>query len=131
MRRGVKHSAGFIVSGALAFTTDAAILALLVHAFGFDPFSARLIAIAAAMIVAFFAHRRFTFAVAGPATWAQFANFLGVAATASIVNYGLYAVTLVVRPGTPPLAALVAATVVSMGVSYFGMRLGVFRKPDV
>lgn len=130
MRNKIRHGAGFIASGGLAFVTDASILMLLMRGAGLDPFTARLIAIACAMIVAFFAHRRLTFAVKEPATWGQFSKFIGVATTASVVNYAIYAGILVIRPGSEPLVALVVATALSMFVSYIGLRFGVFRKPD-
>jgi putative flippase GtrA len=130
MRRRLRHGAGFLVSGGLAFLTDASILAALTRGAGLDPFTARIIAIGCAMIVAFFAHRRLTFAVQEPATWRQFSKFVGVAITASLVNYAIYAGILIARPGTEPLAALVIATAISMFVSYAGMRFGVFRKPE-
>jgi putative flippase GtrA len=130
MKSKIRHGAGFVASGGLAFITDASILTLLTRGAGFDPFTARIIAIACAMVVAFFAHRRLTFAVQEPATWSEFSKFLGVAVTASLVNYAIYAGILVLRPGIEPLVALVAATTVAMFVSYVGMRFGVFRKPD-
>jgi putative flippase GtrA len=129
MNTGLRHGAGFITSGALAFTTDAAMLALLTRVFGFDPFLARLLAIAVAMVVGFFAHRRLTFAVTEPPTFPQFSKFLGVAATASVINYAIYAAVLVLRPATDPLIALLIATAAAMLVSYGGLRFGVFRKP--
>ncbi len=130
MNNGVKHGAGFVASGALAFATDAAILTVLTRGVGLDPFTSRLIAILCAMVVGFFAHRRLTFAVKEAATLAQFGKFIGVAATASVINYAVYAGVLLLRPATDPLIALVAATVVAMGVSYAGLRFGVFRKPS-
>lgn len=125
---GARHGAGFIASGAIAFTTDAVILAGLTRVAGLDPFTSRLIAIACAMIAGFFAHRRLTFAVQTPATLTEFSKFLGVAATASTVNYAIYAGILLVRPNTEPVLALLAATAVAMGVTYVGLRFGVFRK---
>jgi putative flippase GtrA len=130
MSTGLRHGAGFVVSGGLAFVTDAGILALLTRGAGLDPFSARLIAIACAMVVGFFAHRTLTFAVKEPATLAQFSKFLGVATTASAVNFSIYAGILFLRSATDPLVALVAATAVAMCVSYVGLRFGVFRKPQ-
>lgn len=130
MRSRFQHGAGFVASGGLAFVTDASILALLTRGAGIDPFTARLIAIACAMIVGFFAHRRLTFAVTDPPTWAQFSKFIGVATTASVVNYAIYAAILLFRPGSEPLMALVVATALSMFVSYVGLRFGVFHKPD-
>lgn len=126
----VKHGAGFIASGLLATATDAAILVLLTRGAGLDPFSARLIAIACAMVAGFFAHRRLTFAVRDPATLKQFAAFAGVAATAAAINYAMYAAILLVRPQTEPLLAMLAPTLVAMAISYTGLRFGVFRKPN-
>jgi putative flippase GtrA len=131
MSAGFRHGAGFVVSGGLAFVTDAGILTLLTRGAGLDPYSARLIAIACAMVVGFFAHRTLTFAVKEPPTVAQFGKFLGVATTASAVNFAIYAGILFLRPVTDPLTALVAATAVAMCVSYVGLRFGVFRKPEI
>ncbi|MEQ1652881.1 MAG: GtrA family protein [Hyphomicrobium sp.] len=127
---GVKHGAGFILSGVLATLTDALVLTALTRGAGLDPYSARVIAIACAMVIGFFAHRRLTFAVTEPATLAQFTKFLSVAATASLVNYAIYAGMLLLRPGTDPLVSLLVATVVATGISYAGLRFGVFRAPD-
>ena len=129
MKTGLRAGAGFITSGALAFTTDAAVLALLTRVFELDPYLARLLAIAVAMVVGFFAHRRLTFAVTEPPTLAQFSKFLGVAATASVINFAIYAALLLLRLAIDPLIALLIATAVAMSVSYGGLRFGVFRKP--
>lgn len=127
-RSALTHGAGFVLSGGLAFAVDAGTLWLLTRFAGLDPYSARLAAIATAMVTAFFAHRRLTFAMTTPPTLAELARFLAVAWSASAVNYGLYALLLLARPATAPLLALVAATVVSMAVSYVGMRYGVFKR---
>ena len=129
MRNRIRHGAAFLASGGTAFLTDAGILAALTRGAGMDPFTARLIAIACAMVVAFYAHRTMTFAVKTSPTWHEFAKFIGVATTASVINYAIYAGILLIRPGTDPLVALVAATAISMCFSYAGMRFGVFRKP--
>jgi putative flippase GtrA len=125
----MKHGAGFIASGLLATATDAATLVLLTRAAGLDPFSARIIAIACAMVAGFFAHRRLTFAVREPATAKQFTAFVGVAATAATINYAMYAGILLLWPQTEPLLAMLAPTLIAMAVSYTGLRFGVFRKP--
>lgn len=120
------HGPGFVAAGLIALGVDAAVLTSLT-ALGAGPFAARVISILTAMIAAFFAHRRLTFAVTTPPTWTEFARFLAVAWTASAVNYAIYALVLIAWPAMPPVAALIAATGMSMGVSYVGMRLGVFR----
>lgn len=129
MTEGIRHGAGFLVSGTLAFVTDGAVLWVLTRFLRVDPFSARLLAIALAMVVGFFAHRRLTFRVREAPTLAQFGRFVGVAATSSVINYAIYAGILIARPRLEPLIALVIASAVAMAASYLGLRFGVFRKP--
>ncbi|MBL8565115.1 MAG: GtrA family protein [Hyphomicrobiaceae bacterium] len=121
------HGAGFVTSGLIAFAVDAGVLFLLTHYAGLDPFSARVFAILTAMVAAWLLHRRLTFAVKTSPSIAEFVRFAVVAAGAALVNYAVYAAILLLWARMPPLAALVAATAVSMCVSYVGMRLGVFR----
>lgn len=130
-RGPARQGLGFLASGLLATATDAAMLMLLTRGGGLDPFSARAIAIAVAMVMAFFAHRRLSFAVATPVTWREFAKFVSVASTAAGVNYAVYSAFLVLRPTTEPVMALIGATAVAMGVTYIGLRFGVFRAPTV
>lgn len=126
---GVKHGAGFLASGILATGTDAGVLLALTRGFGLDPFSARLVAIACAIVVGYFAHRRLTFASQEPANVSQFAKFVSVAASASGTNYLLYAAILLAWPATEPLMAMIAPTLAGMAISYLGLRSAVFRKP--
>ena len=81
-------------------------------------------------MVAWLLHRQLTFAVSVPPSFREFARFASVAMTANLINYGIYALILLVRPDTPPLLALVLSTAVAMVVSYLGFRLRVFRRPD-
>lgn len=125
---GPRRGAGFVLAGAMAFATDATVLALLTRTTAIDPFTARIVAILLAMVAGYFAHRRFSFAVGNPPSMREFGKFLGVASGAAILNYAIYAVALLVAPQIDPLAALVVATAVSMVASYFGYRFGVFRR---
>lgn len=126
-RELVRHGAGFLIAGLIAFATDAGVLLVLTHFAGLDPFSARLLAIAVAMVAAWLAHRTLTFAVKAPPSLGEFTRYAAVAASAATVNYAVYAGLMIVWRDLPPVAALVGATVVSMCVSYSGMRFGVFR----
>lgn len=123
----VRHGGGFLVSGLLAFSVDALILWGLTRGAELDPFSARLIALVFAMVVAWLSHRRLTFNVSTPPTLAEFGRYAAVAWTAATVNYLVYSAILIVRSEVAPLVAMVAATIVSMCFSYLGMRFGVFR----
>lgn len=128
MRDRLAHGTGFLVSGLLAFTVDASILWFLTHFAGLDPYSARLIAIGAAMVTAYFAHRRLTFADTSPPSLAQFAKFASVAAAANATNYVVYVILLRAIATITPLAAMAVASAVAMVASYLGFRFGVFRK---
>ncbi len=126
--RSFRHWGGFLVSGGTAFVVDAALTLALTYA-GLNAFAARLIAIMVAMVVAWLMHRRFTFAVKAPPSLREFMKFAAVAWSANALNYGIYAVLLLVWPALWPLAAMVVSTAVAMVFSYLGFRLGVFREP--
>lgn len=128
MLNRLRHGAGFITSGLIAFSTDAAVLWLLTRLAGLDPYSARAIAILTAMVVAYFAHRRLTFSVSLPPSAMEFMKFASVASTANAINYAIYAGMLLLVPGCTPLQALLVASIVAMAVSYLGFRFGVFKK---
>lgn len=127
--RSFRHWGGFLVSGATAAAVDAAITVALVHVARLDPFSARLVAILIAMVVAWLMHRRLTFAVAAPPSLKEFLRFAAVAWSANALNYAIYAGILLVWPETLPLVALAIATGIAAVFSYVGFRFGVFPTP--
>ncbi len=122
-----RHGAGFVISGGLAFLSDAAVLSALVHLAGIDPFTARFFAIGAAMVVGWLCHRRLTFAVKSRPSAREFMKYAAVAWSAAALNYAIYAVILLALPSTPPLVSLFFASLLAMAASYVGMRYGVFR----
>jgi putative flippase GtrA len=125
-----RHYGGFLAAGLAALATDALVLTLLTRGAGLSPFLARLFAIAVAMVVSWRINRRVTFAVAAPPSLAEFARFAGVSWAAQAVNYAVFALLLLARPATEPVAALIAASIVAMVVSYVGFRFGVFGRGD-
>lgn len=122
-----RHGAGFVISGGLAFLTDAAVLSVLVHLAGADPLIARFFAIGAAMVVGWLCHRRLTFAVKSRPSAGEFMKYAAVAWSAAALNYAIYVVILLAIPSTPVLIALFFASLAAMAASYIGMRFGVFR----
>jgi putative flippase GtrA len=122
-----RHGVGFLFSGGLAFAIDALVLKLLIHFLGLHPIVARLGAISVAMVAGWLSHRTLTFAVSAPPSKSEFARYAAVAWTAAAVNYGMFVLILLMWPATEPLLALVASTLVSMVVSYVGMRFAAFR----
>jgi len=125
----VRHLGGFLVAGIIAFTTDAAVLAALMYGAGLGPLLSRVGSILVATGVAWQAHRRLTFRVTSAPTLAEFVAYVAVAWSAAALNYGLYALILLMRPETSPMTALFLASLVAMFASYAGMRLGVFGRP--
>ncbi|MBU2534032.1 MAG: GtrA family protein [Alphaproteobacteria bacterium] len=123
-----RHIGGFIGAGLAALAVDAAVLTLLTEAGGLSPYVARLFSIMAAMVVSWQINRRVTFAARQPGTLAEFGRFATVSWVAQAVNYGVFAAVLLRWPETWPVAALMAASLVAMFVSYAGFRFGVFHK---
>lgn len=121
-----RHAPGFLISGILAFATDAGILLALTNGAGLDPFFARLVAIACAMIVGWLAHRRWTFRVLTPLSFGEFGKYASLAWGVSALNYGIYAGLLIALPTIPVLLAMTISSAIAMAVSYVGMRFGVF-----
>jgi putative flippase GtrA len=127
---GARHWGGFIVSGGTAFLVDTAITWLLSHLW-LDRFTARIVGIACAMVVAWLMHRRVTFAMQAAGTVAEFLRFISVALSANAVNFAAYSVVLLAFPGVHVVVAIIAATALATVLSYIGFRLGVFREPSV
>ena len=123
---GARHWLGFAASGGIAFAIDALMLKSLTLLAGFSPLSARPIAIAAAMVGGWFAHRTWTFRVAAKPSFAEFGRYAAVASGSAAVNYVIFASLLLAYPALEPLIALVLASAIAMAVAYLGMRFGVF-----
>jgi putative flippase GtrA len=124
-----RHGAGFVASGLIALSVDALVLTILTSGLGLHPLVARLAAISCAMVAGWRAHRRLTFDVKHPPSLAEFLSYAAVAWFSAAVNYAGFAAVLLLRPATPPLVALVIASLGAMTVSYLGMRFGVFQDP--
>lgn len=126
--RSIRHWGGFVLSGGSAFLVDAGINTGLIHLAGLSPFISRLISIGCAMVFAWLMHRNVTFAVNSPPRLSEFARFATVAGSANALNYAIYAGILLIRPSTPPFAALVVSTGIATAASYLGFRFGVFKR---
>ncbi len=123
-----RHGLGFLASGLLAFTVDGAVLEIGVRYFGASPLIARLVAIAVAIVVAWLAHRRWTFAIRSKPTVHEFVHYAITAWMTAFINYCLFALQLVLIPNMQRMVALCLATGVSMIFSYIAMRCSVFKR---
>lgn len=120
-----RHYGGFALAGMLALTTDGIVLESLTGA-GWHPLVARPFAIAMAMVVSWLVNRRITFAMQSRPSLREYGRFAAVSWSAQAVNYLVFGAILIAHTTTPPLLALVLASLVAMFVSYFGFRYGVF-----
>jgi putative flippase GtrA len=117
----------FACVGFAGFTVDTGTLALLHHGAGLDPFSARIISIALAIFSTWRLNRSVTFGRSDTGQVSEGARYYGVALITAAVNFGIYSAILLIWSSVWPVAAAVAATAVTMFMSYFGYSKLVFR----
>lgn len=115
--------------GGLTFLVDAGITTALIH-YGWDAFSARLIAIAIAMFIAWRLNRAFTFGASDTSQTSEGGRYLLVALGAAAVNYAAYSALILLVPKIIPFIAVALATGVSMVVSYLGFSRFTFKADD-
>jgi len=127
----LRHGLAFVLSGGTAFAVDATVLQGLTALLGVPAIAARVAAIALAMVAGWLMHRTFTFAVATQPSVAEFVRYAGVAWSAAAVNYAVFVLLLLARPGTHPLVALVVSSIAAMVLAYLGMRFGAFHRSGV
>jgi putative flippase GtrA len=118
----------FLVAGGLGFLADIGMLALLLAATPMGPLAARILAIVFALGVTWTVNRSLTFGRSRYPLLLEGARYGGVGLLSALVNYGIYAVLLMLVPGMHPLAAVVVASVGAMAFSWTGYSRFVFRK---
>jgi putative flippase GtrA len=116
----------FGVVGLGGFLVDAAVLAIMVHGLGANPYAGRAVSVPIAIVFTFVCNRHWSFASLGrPALAAAFASYVSTQGAGLLCNLGVYSVALLVMPN--PLGALAAASATAMFVNYFGARFWAFR----
>ena len=123
----LRHGLAFLLSGSLAFAVDAGVLKVLIAVFGLHPILARIVSLSLAHVTGWLSHRRFTFRLTTPPTFAELLRYLGVQSTVALINYGIFVLILVLWPAIDPLLALAVSSIIGMFFSYFGIRFGAFR----
>jgi putative flippase GtrA len=118
----------FALVGGIGFLADAAMLALLLAATPLGPFAARLASIAFALCVTWVCNRTATFRPSARGLLREGARYGGVGIATSVCNYLVYSALLLAVPATPPLAALVVASLAAMALSYLGYSRLVFDR---
>ncbi len=116
----------FALVGGTGFAVDALVLSLLHYVMGLDPFSARVVSMSAATFTTWRLNRTHTFAASNRSQAHEGVRYATVAAIAAAVNYGVYALVLLVWRHVPPIAALVIGAGSAMAFAYAGYSRVVF-----
>ena len=121
--------AAFLVVGGVGFVVDAAVLALLVHSYGWGPYSSRLVSFAAAVTVTWALNRTFVFS-AGRTTSRrrEYSRYLLVQAVGMVINFGVYSLCIASSPvmNRWPVLALAVGSAAALIWNYAGARWFVF-----
>jgi putative flippase GtrA len=117
----------FALTGGIGFLADAGMLAFLIRTFAFNPFTARLIAIAFALAVTWLINRNFTFGASRHPIGSEALRYGGVGVAGSILNYAIFSAVLIALPNTSTFLALCMASVTVMVLSYAGYSRLVFQ----
>ncbi|WP_421915355.1 GtrA family protein [Mesorhizobium sp.] len=124
----MKRIVRFIFAGGIGFFADAAALWLLLDVTPLGPFVARILSIGFALCVTWSINRNLTFRPSSRGIAREGARYGGVGIATSIVNYLVYSAILLALPAVPPLAALFAASLVAMTLSFLGYSRLVFDR---
>jgi len=118
----------FAIVGGVGFVVDAGMLALLLWATPLGPFFGRLVSIPCGLAVTWICNRTLTFGPSNRSAVHEGARYGGVGIASSILNYLVFSGILLAVPQTPPLAALVVASLAAMVFSYLGYSRLVFDR---
>ena len=116
----------FLVAGATGFVVDMGVLWLLLTLKLLDPFSARVLAIAAAMLCTYTINRTFTFGASPRNVAIEGARYGGVGLASALLNYAVYSGFLIALPEMSPYLALILGSVSATVFSYLGYSRFVF-----
>ncbi len=123
-----KRLLSFVIVGGIGFLTDVGVLLSLLRWTAVDPFTARLVAIAAALHVTWLLNRNFTFGKSNRHAAVEGMRYGGVGIATSILNYLVYSGLLVFFTSLPPVVALTVSSATATIFSYTGYAKLVFGR---
>lgn len=124
----MKRLTRFVLAGGVGFLADAAVLASLLAFTPLGPFLARILSICFALAVTWMLNRHLTFGPSNRGMMREGARYGGVGLSTSLINFLVYSALLYLAPTTPPLAALVVASLIAMALSFIGYSRLVFDR---
>lgn len=126
----MKRLLAFGIAGTSGFITDAGLLHLMITYTQIGPYIARVLSIAAAMIVTWQINRTFTFGKSGRSVTDEGVRYGFIGLLGALLNYIIYATLIFTIPVLQPVVAVIAASLGAMLFSYFGYSRFVFREPN-
>jgi len=130
LMRELSRFVRFGLVGGTGFLIDAGLLTALHNLAGIDPFTARLVSIAASAFTTWRLNRSLTFGASERSQAAEGLLYALVAAITAALNYLVYVLILIAWHDLPPLTAAIAATLAAMLFSYAGYSRVVFAAAD-
>jgi putative flippase GtrA len=130
MPASIRRLSGFVVAGGIGFTVDAGITEGLV-AGGFNPYLARVVAVAVAIATTYAINSGYTWksgATQRPAR--RGARYLAVSLASMAINYGVYAAATHWLVGLRPALCVALGSAVAMVTNYLGYARFVFASDD-
>ena len=125
-RTSLSQFGRFAIVGGLGFVIDSCFTLALIHR-GIDPYTARILSIALAMMVTWRLNRALTFETRGSDQASEGIRYFTVAIIAAVLNYAIYAGLLISIPALPPLLAIIIAIGSVTMLSFVGYRHLVFK----
>ena len=119
----------FLVAGSIGFIVDAGLLETLLRFTPIDPYNARVISIACAMLSTWMFNRNFTFQKGGRSVAAEGMRYGSVGLSSALLNYTVYASLLFVFSDLRPIFATVPSSAIAAAWSYFGYSKFVYGSP--
>lgn len=126
----IKHYSAFLIAGSAAAGANFLVLYLLSNVLGISPYFAQILGLWASITTSWWINRTWTFPAQNSPSVKEYFSYVASMLVSSAVNYLCFVLVLQVDPffTANPAIALIPSTCVSMFVSYFGMKLFVFKK---
>jgi putative flippase GtrA len=123
----------FAVGGVLGLLIDAGVVQALVSLAGWNAYGARVLSFLLAATVTWWWNRHFTFAArsSGRRAHAEWLHWLGLMSIGAVVNYGVYALFLLLVPSLHRWPAIPTAggSAVAALINFSAARGVLFKKP--
>jgi len=122
----MRKIAFFLFAGAVGFAVDMGVLWLFLYFQLLDPFSARVLAIASAMLSTYMINRTFTFGASHRRMAVEGARYGSVGLASALINYTVYSGFLITITDMSPYLATVLGSGSATVFSYLGYSRFVF-----